>query len=97
MKFLRHFLNSFKELVVLKDCGNEFHSSEAECEKERSNSADRDLGINKRPFSDDFNENESVSDIGFYKFEIYAGVKLFNALLYINRFGIDSQPNCSNM
>ena len=57
MKFLRHFLNSFKDLVVLKDCGNEFHSLEAECEKEQSNSADRDLGINKRPFSDDLNEN----------------------------------------
>ena len=49
-------------------------------EKERSNSADRDLGIDKRPFSDDLNENECVSDIGFNKFEIYAGVKLFNAL-----------------
>ena len=69
MKFLRHFLNSFKELVVLKDCENE-----------RSNSADRDLGIDKRPFSDDLNENECVSDIGFNKFKIYAGVKLFNSL-----------------
>ena len=80
MKFLRFFLNSFKELVVLKDCGNEFHSLEAECEKERSNSADRDLSIDKRPFSDDLHENECVSDIGFNKFEIYAGVELFNAL-----------------
>ena len=80
MKFLRHFLNSFKELIALKDCGNEFHSLEAECEKERSNSADRDLGIDKRPFSDDLNENGCVSDIEFNKFEIYAGVKLFNAL-----------------
>ena len=80
MKFLRHFSNSFKELVVLKDCGNALHSLEAECEKERSNSADRDLSIDKRPFSDDLNENECVSDIGFNKLEIYAGVKLFNAL-----------------
>ena len=49
MKFLRHFLNSFKELAVLKDCGNnEFHSLEAECEKERSNSVDRDLGIDNK-------------------------------------------------
>ena len=53
---------------------------EAECEKDRSNSADRDLGIDKRQFSDDLNENESVSDIGFNKFEIYTGVKFFNAL-----------------
>ena len=80
MKILRHFLYSFKELVVLKDCGNEFHSLEAECEKERSNSADRDLGIDKRSISDGLNENECVSDIGFNKFEIYSGVKLFNAL-----------------
>ena len=80
MKFLRHFLNSFKELVVLKDCDIDFHNLEAECEKERSNSTDRDLGIDKRPFSDDLNENECVSDIGFTKFEIYAGVKLFNSL-----------------
>ena len=72
MKFLRHFLNSFKELVVLKEFGNEFHSLEAEFENERSNSADRDLGIDKRPFSDDLNENECVSDIGFNKFEMYA-------------------------
>ena len=79
MKFLRHFLYSFKELVVLKDCGNEFHSLKTECEQERSNSADR-LGIDRRPFSDDLNENECVSDIGFNKFEIYAGVKLFKAL-----------------
>ena len=80
MKFLRHFLNSFKELVVLKDCGNEFHSLEAQCEKERSNCEDSDLGIDNRPFSDDLNENECVSDIGFKKFEIYTGVKLFNTL-----------------
>ena len=53
---------------------------EAECEKERSNSVDRDLGMDKRSFSNDFNENECVSHIGFNKFEIYAGVKLFNAL-----------------
>ena len=80
MKFLKHFLNSFKELVVLKGYDNEFHSLEAECEKERSNSADRDLDIDKRPFSDDLNENECVSDIGFKTFEIYAGVKLCHVL-----------------
>ena len=33
MTFLGYFLNSFKELFVLRDCGNEFHSLEAECEK----------------------------------------------------------------
>ena len=56
-----------------------------------------------QPFSDDLSESELVSDIGFNKFVIYAGVKLLNALnvkiavLYINCVGIDSHPTSSNM
>ena len=50
-----------------------FHNLEAECEKERSNSANHDLGIDKRPFSGDLNESECVSDIGFIRLEIYSG------------------------
>ena len=84
-------------------CGRVFHSFAAEWEKERSNSADRDLGIDKRPFSVDLKVQEWVFEIGLNKLEIYAGVKLLSALyaktglLYINLFGIGSQLNCSNM
>ena len=66
-------------------------------------SVDLDLGIDKRPFSDDLNDSERVSDIGFNKSEIYAGVNLFSALkvkralLYINRLDIDCHPNSSNI
>ena len=65
--------------------------------KERSNSADRYLGINKRPLSVDIKDRECVFEIGLNKFDIYAGVKLLSALyektalLYLSRFGIDSQ------
>ena len=84
-------------------CGRVFHSVAAEWEKERSNSADRDLGIEKRLFSVDLKDRECVFEIGLNKFNIYAVVKLSkalyakNALLYINRLGIDSQLNCSIM
>ena len=62
-----------------------------------------DLGIENRPFSVDLKDRECVFEIGLNKFDIYAGVKLLSALyaktalLYINRFGIDSQLNCSNI
>ena len=84
-------------------CGKVFHSFAAEWEKERSNSADRDLGIDNRPFSVGLKDRECVFEIGLNKFYIHAGVKLLSALyaktalLYINRFGIDSQLNCSNI
>ena len=51
--------------------------------------------IDKKPFSDDLKENVCVFYIGFRKFEIYPGVKLFSALyvntalVYINRLGTD--------
>ena len=44
-------------------CGKVFHSFAAEWEKERSNSADRDLGIDKRPFSVDLKDRECVFEI----------------------------------
>ena len=37
-----HVLNAFKELFVIS-CGKEFQNFDAECEKERSYSAERDL------------------------------------------------------
>ena len=46
-------INGSKELAVLIFCGRVFHNFAAECIKERSNSADCDLGIGKRPLSDD--------------------------------------------
>ena len=45
-------------------CGKEFHIFDAEWEKERSYSAERDLGMHKSPFSDDLRENECFSDKG---------------------------------
>ena len=61
-------------------CGREFHNLDAECEKERSYSAERDLGIHKAPFSYDLGENECMLDIGVNKLVMYAGVRLFRAL-----------------
>ena len=40
-----HVLNAFKELFVRISCGKEFHKFDAEWEKERSYSAERDLGM----------------------------------------------------
>ena len=40
-----HVLNVFKELFVRISCGKEFHNFDAEWEKERSYSAERDLGM----------------------------------------------------
>ena len=56
-------MNSFSELVVLRDVGIEFHNREAECEKERSYSAVLDLGTDKRPFEDDLNDRSRAIDI----------------------------------
>ena len=61
-------------------CGRVFHSFAAEWEKERSNSADRDLGIDKRPFSVDLKDRECFVEKGLNKFDIYAGIKLLSAL-----------------
>ena len=55
-------------------CGKVFHSFAAKWEKERSNSADRDLGIDNRPFSDDLTDWECVFEIGLNKFDIYMPV-----------------------
>ena len=58
--------------------------------------SDQIAGIDKRPFSSDLKDRECVFEIGLNKLDIYAGVKLLSALyaktalLYINRFGIDS-------
>ena len=43
--------------------------------KKAINSADRDLGIDKWPFSVDLKDRECVFEIGLNKFDIYAGVK----------------------
>ena len=51
-------------------CGKVFHNFAAEWEKERSNSADRDLGIDKRPLSVDLKDRECVLEIGLNKFDI---------------------------
>ena len=69
-------MNSFKEFVVLRDVGIEFHNREAEYEKERSYSAVLDLGTDKRPFEDDLNDRSWAIDIGFSRFVIYIGVGL---------------------
>ena len=61
-------------------CGRVFNSFAAEWEKERSNSTDRDLGTDNRPFSVDLKERECVFERGLNKFDIYAGVKLLSAL-----------------
>ena len=47
-----------KVFIVRMLCGREFHNFDAECEKERSYNAERDLGIHKAPFSCDLRENE---------------------------------------
>ena len=51
-------------------CGRVFHNFAAESEKERSNSADRDLGIDKRPLAIDLKDRECVFEIGFNKLNI---------------------------
>ena len=63
-------MNSFKELAVLMFCGRVFHNFAAEWGKERSNCADRDLGIDKRPLSVDLKDLECVFEIGLNKFNI---------------------------
>ena len=75
-----HVLNAFKELFVRISCGKEFHTFDAEWEKERSYSAERDLGMHKSPFSDDLKERECFSDKGVNRLEMYVGIKLFWAL-----------------
>ena len=59
-----HVLNAFKELFVRISCSKEFHNFDAEWEKERSYSAERDLGMHKSIFSDDLKERECFSDKG---------------------------------
>ena len=51
-------------------CGKVFHSFAAEWGKERSNRAERDLGIDNRPFSVDLKERECVFEIGLNKFDM---------------------------
>ena len=51
-------------------CGRVFHNFAAEWGKERSNSADRDLGIDKRSSSVDLKDRECVFEIGLNKFDI---------------------------
>ena len=75
-----HVLNAFKELFVRISCGKEFHNFDAEWEKERSYSAERDLGMHKSPFADDLKERECFSDKGVYRLEMFVGAKLFRAL-----------------
>ena len=52
-------------------------------EKERQYSAFRDIGIDRRPFSDDLCMRLCVIEIGFNKLLIYVGVRLFKALLFV--------------
>ena len=75
-----HVLNAFKELFVRISCGKEFHNFDAEWEKERLYSAERDLGMHKSLFSDDLKERKCFSDKGVNRLEMYVGVKLFRAL-----------------
>ena len=58
-----HALNAFKELLVRISCGKEFHNFDAEWEKERSYSAERDLGMHKSPFSDDLKRSKYTNII----------------------------------
>ena len=51
-------------------CGRVFHNFAAEWEKGGSNSADRDLGIDKRPLSVDLKDRECVFEVGLNKFDI---------------------------
>ena len=62
------------------ECGKAFHNFEAEYEKERSYNAERDLGTERSPFSDDLKELVWVSDTGLSRPDIYADAKLFSAL-----------------
>ena len=69
-----------RSFFVRMSYGKELHIFDAEWEKERSYSAERDLGMHKSPFSDDLKENECFfSDKGVIKLEIYEGVSLFMA------------------
>ena len=98
-----HVLNAFKELFVRISCGNEFHNFDAGWENERSYSAERDLGMNKSPFSDDLKERECFSDKCGSRLEMYVGVKLFRALevniafLYNSRLGTENRPSVSSI
>ena len=47
-----------------------FHNFAAEWEKERLNSADSDLGIDRRPLSVDLKDRECVFEICLNKFDI---------------------------
>ena len=80
-------------MKVRIDCGSAFHNFEAEYEKERSYNALRDLGTKRSPFSDDLKEQVWVSDTGLSRPDIYAGAKLFSALLYIKRLGTESHSS----
>ena len=51
-------------------CGRVFHNFAAEWEQDRSNSADSDLGIDKRPLSVDLKDRECVFETGLNKFDI---------------------------
>ena len=71
----------FKCVFVRISYGKEFHNFDAEWEKERSYSTERDLGMHKSPFSDDLKERECFSDKGVNKLEMHVGVKLFRAFV----------------
>ena len=60
--------------------GIEFHSLGAVAENDLSKREVLDLGTAKEPFVADRKFLEWVSDTGFNKFEMYSGVRLFNAL-----------------
>ena len=62
------------------DWAREFQSLGAEQDKEPSNNVVLDLGIDNVRMAVDLRERVWVCDGGFNKFDIYSGVRLFNAL-----------------
>ena len=82
MYCLIFFLNTFKDCDIFMDWGREFQSFGAEQEKEplRSYNVVLDLGIDNVQLAVDLGGRVWVCDVGFNKFDIYSGVRLFNAL-----------------
>ena len=80
MYCLTFFLNTFRDGDIFMIWGREFQSFGAEQEKELSNNFVLDLGIDNVPLAVDLRERVWVCDVGFDKFDIYSGVRLFNAL-----------------
>ena len=74
------FLKLCKDVDSRTFWGIVFQSFGAEYEKERSKSADPDLGTLSVPLSDYLNERTWAIDIGVSISEIYAGVILLIAL-----------------